>query len=98
MFLKPPANRTSEVSAQSDLPSIKTAIQTLAYPLWFEKRASGADDVDWLVDGRLADQLDELPKEQLLRINGLLRRTASTRRMQFVTFRTAILPPVRRTP
>ena len=56
-----------------DLQSIKETIQSLAHQLWHQKRhATGG--VDWLVDGRLRDQLDQLSRSELVRIKRLLLR------------------------
>ncbi len=54
-----------------DLPFIKATIQTLAYQFWLEKR-KWRSDVDWLIDGRLTDQLNALSRDQLLRVKDLL--------------------------
>lgn len=50
---------------------IKATIQSLAYQFWLEKRRLRSD-VDWLIDGRLTDQLDALSRDQLLRVKDLL--------------------------
>lgn len=50
---------------------IKETIQALAHQLWADKRKT-MEGVDWLVDGRLTAQLDELSRSELLRINRLL--------------------------
>jgi hypothetical protein len=74
---------TEQKPAGGDIQSIKEAIQSLALELWFDKRNT-IEGVDWLVDGRLVAQLDELSKSQLLRIKRLLAqnivRTPSVRR------------------
>jgi len=61
-------------AASGDVQSIRTSIQSLAHQLWVEKR-DRIDGVDWLVDGRLRDELDELSKSELTRVNRLLART-----------------------
>ena len=55
-----------------DLQSIKKTIQSLAHQLWHQKRHTTG--VDWLVDGRLRDQLDELSRSELVRIKRLMLR------------------------
>lgn len=50
---------------------IKETIQALAHQLWVEKRKT-MEGVDWLVDGRLTAQLDELSRSELLRVKRLL--------------------------
>lgn len=57
--------------AGSNIQATRETIQCLAYQLWFEKRNT-VEGVDWLVDGRLGAQLDELSQSQLLRIERLL--------------------------
>ena len=58
-------------SSRRDLPPIKAMIQSLAYQFWLEKR-KWCSNVDWLIDGRLMDQLDGLSGDQLLRVKDLL--------------------------
>lgn len=57
----------------SGVRSIKADIQSLAHQLWLRKRHT-TDGVDWLVDGWLRDQLDELSWSELVRIKRLLLR------------------------
>jgi hypothetical protein len=94
MFIRLVDCKRLQVSADSEMQSIKIAIQTLAYRLWLEKRAFWADDIDWLVDGRLMDQLNELPKDQLLRVSELLSRKTGDKgkRIRLMTFRIVIAP------
>jgi hypothetical protein len=96
MFLKRVESKMFQFSAgfpaTNDVASIKACIQARAYQLWFEKRGSmPAEDVDWLVDGRLMDQLKGLSRERLLRVNHLLTRntgmTRRQRRTRVITFR-----------
>ena len=51
--------------------SIKADIQSLARQLWLAK-CSASEGVDWLVDGRLTTELDELSRGQLVRVERLL--------------------------
>lgn len=65
-------------SAGRDLQPLKSTIASLAYDLWLEKRNTfGPTEVEWLVDGRLMGQLDELSAGQLLRVQKLLERTVT---------------------
>ena len=64
-----------EKKPAGDVEPIKEAIQSLAHQLWLGKRHT-TGGVDWLVDGRLSDQLNELSRSELVRIKRLLLRKA----------------------
>ena len=66
-----PNEEAEQTTADGDIQSIKEATQSLAYQLWLEKRDT-MEGVDWLVDGDLMAQLDELSKSDILRIKQLL--------------------------
>jgi len=94
MFIKTFSGKAFQVSneGQNDVRSIKAVIQALSYQLWFEKRATYAD-VDWLVDGRLMDQLNGLSKDNLMRVKYLLKRGVRRgRRSLLFTFSTVMAP------
>ena len=63
--------KAKKQGAGRDLSSIKRTIQSLAYQFWLEK-CEWRSDVDWLIDGRLMDQLDALSRDQLVRVKDLL--------------------------
>lgn len=69
--LQLPVYPIAKTHSRRDVPSIKSTIQSLANQFWFEKR-KWRSDVDWLIDGRLMDQLDALSRDQLLRVKDLL--------------------------
>jgi hypothetical protein len=76
--------RKSDQNTKADsVQSIKADILSLAHELWTEQR-NAATGVDWLVDGRLTIQLDELSMSELLRVKLLLvksaRKTRSNRK------------------
>lgn len=72
----PSAATTAKKKPDRALRSTKAAIQSLAHQLWIEKRRIiPSEQLDWLVDRRLMDQLDGLSKSQLLRVKRLLART-----------------------
>jgi hypothetical protein len=58
----------------SGVQSIKAGIESLAHQLWLRKR-NAIEGVDWLVDGRLMADLNELSRGQLLRVKRLLARS-----------------------
>lgn len=62
--------------ARGNTQSIKETIQSLAHQLWVDKRDT-MEGVEWLVDGRLMAQLDQLAKSDLLRIQRLLTENAA---------------------
>lgn len=64
-------NGSERRPAVSTVAAIKETIQSLAHQLWVEKH-DALDGIDWLVDGRLTAQLDELSKSELLRVRRLL--------------------------
>lgn len=67
-------------SARRNPRSTKVAIQSLAHQLWLNKRTSiNPAELEWLVDGRLTDQLDVLSRAQLARVRRLLEWTVGTR-------------------
>jgi hypothetical protein len=66
-------NGTAKRSAGNAIQSMKQTIQALARQLWVEERDT-MEGVEWLVDGRLMAQLDELSKSDLLRIQRLLEK------------------------
>ncbi len=69
---------TKKQHASRDLQSAKTAIGSLAHQLWLEKRKTfNPAEVEWLVDGRLMGQLDELSNSEILRVERLLERTVT---------------------
>ena len=69
-----------------NLQSLKTAVASLAYELWLEKRNTfNPTEVEWLVDGRLMGQLDELSTGQLLRVQKLLQRTVTHSERRYMT-------------
>jgi len=69
-----------------DLHSMKTAIASLAHDLWLEKRHTfNPGEVEWLVDGRLMGQLDELSTVQIWRIKRLLERTVTRTGRRYMT-------------
>lgn len=69
-----------------DLDSVKTAIGSLARELWREKRNTvNPAEVKWLVDGRLMEQLDELSKRELLRVQRLLERSMTRSGKRYMT-------------
>ncbi len=64
--------------ASGDLDSVKSAIGSLARELWRDKRNTlDPAEVEWLIDGRLMAQLDELSKTELLRVERLLERSVT---------------------
>jgi hypothetical protein len=71
VFQLPVYRSATKRASGRDLSSIKATIQSLAYQFWLEK-CNWRSDVDWLIDGRLTDQLDALSKDQLLRVKDLL--------------------------
>jgi hypothetical protein len=74
------------ITNKRDLQSIKTAIASLAHDLWLEKRHTfNPGELEWLVDGRLKGQLDELSKLQLLRVQRLLERTVTRTGRRYMT-------------
>lgn len=69
-----------------DLQSVKTSIVTLAHELWLEKRNTlNPEEVEWLVDGRLMEQLDELSKSELSRVERLLERSVTGTGRRYMT-------------
>lgn len=60
--------------------SLKADIQSLAHQLWIGK-SHATTGADWLVDGRLTIQLDELSEGQLLRVKRLLAKSVGKRRI-----------------
>ena len=54
-----------------DVQSIKNVIQYLAHQLWLQKRHT-TGGVEWLVDGGLTAQLDELSRSDLVHMKRLL--------------------------
>ena len=79
------ANATRK-RAGRDLQTIKTAIGSLAQELWLEKRKTlDPAEVEWLVDGRLMAQLDELSKSELSRVERLLERTVTPTGKRYMT-------------
>lgn len=77
---------TKSRRATRDLESMKTAIGSLAHELWLEKRnAFDPAEVEWLVDGRLMSQLDELSKSELSRVERLLKCTVTRPGRRYMT-------------
>ena len=58
----------------SGVQSIKADIESLAHQLWLRKRYA-TEGVDWLVDSRLMTELNELSRDQLLRVKRLLAKS-----------------------
>lgn len=57
----------------SPVASMKAEIQSLAHQLWIRKRDSiRREELDWLVDGRLMEELNDLSNDQLWRVDRLL--------------------------
>ena len=76
--MEPNRRSTKKQHAGRDLQSVKAAIGSLAHQLWLEKRNTlNPAEVEWLVDGRLMGQLDELSKNELSRVKRLLERTVT---------------------
>jgi len=77
-LMEPNRPSTRKHRAGRDLQLVKAAIASLAYELWLEKRSVlDAAEVEWLIDGRLTAQLDELSRSQLSRVERLLERTVT---------------------
>jgi hypothetical protein len=69
-----------------DLQSVRTSIGSLAYELWLEKRNTlNPAEVEWLVDGRLMQQLGALSKTELSRVERLLKRTVTHAGRRYMT-------------
>jgi hypothetical protein len=71
VFQLPAYSKAKKRAASRDLSTIRATIQSLAYQFWLEK-GNWRSDADWLIDGRLTDQLDALSRDQLLRVKDLL--------------------------
>ncbi len=77
---------TKKQHTSRDLDSVKAAIGSLARELWREKRNSlDPAEVKWLVDGRLMEQLDELSKSELARVERLLERALTRTGRRYMT-------------
>lgn len=77
---------TRKQPARRDPESLKTAIGSLARELWREKRNTlDPAEVEWLVDGRLMAQLDELSKNELSRVEKLLERSVTRNGKRYMT-------------
>jgi hypothetical protein len=69
-----------------DLQSVRASIGSLAHELWLEKRNTfNPAEVEWLVDGRLMQQLGELSKSELSRVERLLKRTVPHGERRYMT-------------
>jgi hypothetical protein len=84
--MEPNRRSTKKQNAAPDLESVKAAIGSLSHQLWVEKRDTlNPTEVEWLVDGRLMGQLDELSKNELLRVKRLLERTVTRTGKRYMT-------------
>jgi len=70
-----PAKKDDQNMQAGSIQSIKAEIQSLAHQLWVEKW-NAVEGADWLVDGRLRSELDELSRGELVRVKRLLARSA----------------------
>jgi hypothetical protein len=64
-------NGSEKKAAGGAVESMRQTIESLAHQLWIEKRNT-MEGMEWLVDGRLTAQLEELSKSDLVRIKRLL--------------------------
>ncbi len=81
-------NKTSikKQRVSRDLDSVKAAIGSLARELWREKRKTlNPAEIEWLVDGRLMQQLDELSKSELARVEKLLEQDLTRTGRRYMT-------------